>query len=334
MIKNKEMKFFLSGFIMMLICMSCRNKPVPVDVIFDTDIAPDYDDVGALAVLHALAGNGEAKILATISCNAFETTAPALSVINTYFRREDVPVGVVKNDKPNWPCPRLWAQGIISKYPHVIRSNNDAMDALKLYRQILSEQPDKSVTIISVGSFTNLAGLLYSTPDKFSSLNGLQLVKEKVKQLVSMAGAIDSTGNTGYESNVMGDVPASQKIFNEWPTPVILSGFEIGEKIFSGMKLIRNNKIKNSPVKDAYKIALDYDGSTTGHYSWDQTAVIAAVRDVRQYFNFREINFQIKDDGKDSVIPGNKIKYLTFKKSPQQIKKIIEDLMMYQPNKK
>ncbi|MEO7960153.1 MAG: nucleoside hydrolase, partial [Ginsengibacter sp.] len=62
----------------------------PVSIIFDTDIAPDYDDVGAMALLHAFADSGEAKILATVSCNAFETTAPTLSVLNTYFKRPEI----------------------------------------------------------------------------------------------------------------------------------------------------------------------------------------------------------------------------------------------------
>ena len=46
--------------------ISCRstsgNAPEVQNVIFDTDMAPDYDDVGALAVLHALADSGEARI--------------------------------------------------------------------------------------------------------------------------------------------------------------------------------------------------------------------------------------------------------------------------------
>src|SRR5258708_38987217 len=76
------------------------NKRVASPVILDTDISPDYDDVGALAILHALADLGEAKILATISCNAFETTGPTLSVFNTYFNRSDIPIGAVKHPLP------------------------------------------------------------------------------------------------------------------------------------------------------------------------------------------------------------------------------------------
>ncbi|MDQ6762361.1 MAG: nucleoside hydrolase, partial [Bacteroidota bacterium] len=37
------------------------QKQKPVSIIFDTDIAPDYDDVGAMALLHAFADMGEAK---------------------------------------------------------------------------------------------------------------------------------------------------------------------------------------------------------------------------------------------------------------------------------
>ncbi|MDQ6762870.1 MAG: nucleoside hydrolase, partial [Bacteroidota bacterium] len=194
------------------------QKPVPI--IFDTDIAPDYDDVGAMALLHAFADMGEAKILATISCNAVETTAPTLSVLNTYFNRPGIPIGITKNTLPNKDCSQQWAQAIIAKYPHALQANDEAMDAVKLYRKILSAQPDKSVTIVSVGFFTNLAGLLYSTADEYSKLDGPALVKKKVMQLVSMAARIDKDGKSGYEFNVTVDAAASQKVFKDWPTPV------------------------------------------------------------------------------------------------------------------
>lgn len=69
-----------------LICfMSCHRTEKPVNLIFDTDMAPDYDDVGALALLHALADSGEVNILATISSNKCATAVPCIDVINTYF---------------------------------------------------------------------------------------------------------------------------------------------------------------------------------------------------------------------------------------------------------
>jgi inosine-uridine nucleoside N-ribohydrolase len=330
-IKIADMKKI--GFLLLLFfnLTGSAQHSTAVPIIFDTDIAPDYDDVGAMAMLHAFADKGEARILATISSNAFETTVPTLSVLNTYFNRPDIPVGVVKADKPNKDCSQQWAQAIIANYPHALQSNDQAVDAVKLYRKILAAQPDKSVTVVSVGFFTNLAAVLASEADENSPLDGKALVKKKVKQLVSMAARIGKDGKTGYEFNVMVDAAATKKVFAEWPTPVIISGFEIGEKILTGIRLIHNETIQHSPVKDAFSVALAKDSNTIGRNSWDETAVLIAVRGIAPWFGSRKVNFDVEADGKNVLIPGKKFTYLTFKQTPQQIAKVIEDLMMHQP---
>lgn len=67
-------------------------------------------------------------------------------------------------------------------------------DALKtpnpvdLYRQILNVAQDSSITIVSIGFFDNLAGLLDSKPDVYSNLTGKELIAAKVKDLVIMGG--------------------------------------------------------------------------------------------------------------------------------------------------
>jgi len=63
-----------------------------VSVIFDTDMGPDYDDVGALAMLHAMADSGEANILATLSSNMYSNSVPCIEIINRYFGRPDIPL--------------------------------------------------------------------------------------------------------------------------------------------------------------------------------------------------------------------------------------------------
>ena len=306
----------------------------PVKVIFDTDIAPDYDDVGAMALLHAFADRGEVEILATISCNTFETTAPTLSVLNTYFQRPGIPIGITKAVLPNKKCDQQWAEFIVNKYPHALQSNSEAMEAVQLYRKILAAQPDQSVTIVSVGFFTNLAGLLNSPADEYAPLDGKSLVALKVKQLVSMAASLGKDGKGGHEFNVVVDAKSSQKVFTEWPTPFVLSGFDIGEKILTGITLINNKKIINSPVKDAYEVALRKDQNKKGRNSWDQTAVFVAVRGVDPYFDFKKMNFEIKDDGQSVPTAGERFIYITFKEKPAVIAKGIESLMMHQPVKK
>ena len=68
----------------------------PVKVILDTDMLTDFDDVGALACLHALADAGECEILATVSCTRGNASTAAIGVINGYYGRAELPVGWAK----------------------------------------------------------------------------------------------------------------------------------------------------------------------------------------------------------------------------------------------
>lgn len=151
----------------------------PVPIIFDSDIGPDYDDIGAIAILHAMADNNECKILATIASNKHNRIAAVLDVMNTYFNQPDIPIGVVRGNAVDMEALQKWDSLIVAKYPHDIKSNEQAEDALELYRKTLAAQPDKSVTIVTVGFLTNMANLLQSKPDKFSPLSGSELIKKK-----------------------------------------------------------------------------------------------------------------------------------------------------------
>src|SRR4030042_3265567 len=153
-----------------------KKTNLPVKIIFDTDLGPDYDDVGALAFLHAMADSGKAEILATISTNKHELVAPSINVINTYFNRPGLEIGAPKSHGASMGSSQHWADSIVAKYPHSIRSTSEAGNAVSQYRKILRNQPDKSVTIVTVGFLTNLGNLLRSQPDEISSFSGKELV--------------------------------------------------------------------------------------------------------------------------------------------------------------
>src|SRR3954468_23235880 len=68
----------------------------PVKVIFATDMDSDCDDVGALAVLHALADVGEAENLATVVSSKNPWSAPCVDAINACSGRQDLPIGAAK----------------------------------------------------------------------------------------------------------------------------------------------------------------------------------------------------------------------------------------------
>jgi inosine-uridine nucleoside N-ribohydrolase len=310
-----------------LFAQKVHEKPVPI--IFDSDIGPDYDDVGAITILHVLEDRGEAKILATIASNKYEGIVAVLDVFNTYFNRPQIPIGVPKGKAVNIRDSQHWTDTILSKYPHKIKYNNEAPDAVKVYRKVLAKQPDNSVTIVTVGFLTNLANLLKTPGDQYSPLDGRSLIEKKVKLLVSMAGKYPS----GKEFNIIKDAASSKEALEEWPTPVIFSGFEIGKKIKTGLPLIHNNKIRNNPAKDVFSICIPKSpADAAGRMSWDETAVLVAVRGYKPFYKLCSGKIKIAEDGTNSWDENGKGQYyLVEKKSPEKVQKIIDHLMMQLP---
>lgn len=295
-----------------------------VPIILDTDIGPDYDDVGAMAVLHALADRGEAKPLAVISSNKNELTVPTIEILNTYFGRPTLPVAAPKGTAPDFGATQKWPEMLMAKYPHKIAKSSDAPDAVETYRKILSKQPDQSVTIVTIGFLTNLAKLLESEPDQISPLSGEILVRRKVKQLVSMAGMFPQ----GREYNVLVDSVASQKVFSSWPTQIVLSGFEIGNKIKTGLRIVANDKL-TGPVKDVFAMAMPLSkGDAEGRMSWDQTAVLVAIRGNLPYFGLKRGRIIVEGgNNKWQDDPMGQHAYLTELMPVPQVTMLIEALM-------
>ena len=306
----------------------------PVNLILDTDLGPDYDDVGAMAVLHALADSGYVNILATLSSNHDESVIPCIDVLNTYFNRPDIPLGAPKSEGGVTMTSGhkiKWTEVLPVKYPHKTKKTSDAPDAVEVYRKILSSQPDSSVVICTIGFFTNLKDLLLSVGDEYSPLPGKKLVAKKVKHLVSMAGLFPQ----GREFNVFCDTPASKVVAEQWPTEIVFSGFEIGNAILTGKKLVASD-IADNPVKDAYAQCFA-EGDPDGRQSWDHTAVLVVVKGYEPYYNVERGTFNVVDDeGTNSWTPDAAGKHLRLieKLSPAQMAGLIDNYMMYQPTSK
>lgn len=303
----------------------------PMAVIFDTDMGPDYDDVGAITLLHAFADSGKARILATVASTRYEGVAGVLDVFNTYFKRPDIPIGIPKTNGLLLRDWQHWSDSVLLHYPHRIVSNADVPDAVEVYRKVLSQQPDHSVTIITVGFFTNLANLLQSKPDQYSTLSGEELVRKKVKQLVSMAGKYPE----GKEFNVEKDAAASRYVFEHWRLPVLFSGFEIGQKIKVGVSLVHNEEIHNSPVKEVFRIALPMAREdSNGRMSWDETAVLVALGGYKPYYTLHAGHIEVAADGSNTWNEKGKGEaYLVEAVPPAVVQQVIERMIQHQPKK-
>jgi pyrimidine-specific ribonucleoside hydrolase len=152
-----------------------------------------------------------------------------------------------------------------------------------------------------------------------------------VKQLVCMAGKFPE----GYEFNVDKDIPASQFVFTNWPTNILFSGFEIGEKIKAGLPLIHNSAIQNSPVKDVFRICIPMaKEDSAGRKSWDETAVMVAVKGVTPYYHLHYGHIDVANDGKNTwKDTGKKQAYLVEAEPFTKVASYINGAIMHQPVK-
>lgn len=310
----------------------------PVKIILDVDLAEDVDDAGALGVLHALADRGEAEILATIVSAKNEFVGPCLDAINTYYGRPDIPIGYqrghvygyLNRKDPDRLTTSKYAEFVAKNFPHDLARSSDAPDAAGLCRRILAAQPDGSVTIVSVGFLTNLKNLLDSSADEHSRLNGEALVKQKVKQWVCMGGIFPGGRfpNGDGEYNVMWDTIASVRAINDWPTPIVFSGFEIGAKVFSGGVL--KSAPTNNPVRACYE---KYNG-LKNRESWDLTAVLYAVRGTNSYWSLSEPGFclmhaRVTHGYNEWLSTTNgRHRYLMPKMRPAELGQVLDALLM------
>jgi inosine-uridine nucleoside N-ribohydrolase len=150
-----------------------------------------------------------------------------------------------------------------------------------LLRRILAGEKDGSVVFVQVGFSTNLARLLASAADAASPLSGRDLVARKARLLSIMAGHFPA-GNPEY--NVRVDLPASRKVYEEWPTPIVFSGLEVGGAMLFPAASIETEfgYVAQHPVAVAYRAykKMPYDRPT-----WDPTSALFAVRPERGYFS-------------------------------------------------
>ncbi|HRU01909.1 MAG TPA: hypothetical protein P5239_09430 [Victivallales bacterium] len=233
-------------------------------IIFDSDMSSDHDDVGDIAILHGLASMGECEIIGMMVSSKNGGTALCMDAINTYYGKPDIPIGV----PPDVGGIGEYAGLIAAEYPYDLKDPKDCPLAAKLYRKLLSSSPDKSVTIVTTGYLNNLKSLLESGSDEYSPLNGIELVKKKVKIWVCAGGCFPR----GNEFNFRVVPEGAFYTVKHWPTAVMYIGFDIGQAIYTCGRL--PELPADNPIRRVYvdiKKLYPYP-------SWGQIGIYYAVR--------------------------------------------------------
>lgn len=291
-----------------------------VKIIIDTDMGPDCDDAGALALAHNLQRRGECEILAITHCTSPIEGTNTISAINSFYNHEDIPVGRCdREDFLNGEFQLKYTSVISEKY---LNSHNQPKyhNAVKLLRKVLSE--NKDVVFITIGTFNNVSALLKSQPDEISDKTGVELVKNSVK-LFSTMGADFRIGEPWAEFNVRMDIASSKYFADNCPVKIVYSPCFMGEEIETGNTL--RNTSDDNPVKIAYDIYTDGKGI---RYSYDLLSVYYGVRGCDGLFK-ENANMKISFDDKGYTLyeKGGMDSYLENMAPKHIIEEKLEELL-------
>lgn len=331
-------------FVSLLSCSGATSKggvdQQKVIVIFDTDMGNDVDDALALDMLYKYMDQDRIELLGIPTNKKSPYCVEYIDIMNTWYGYPGIPIGVVVNGTDmanNDNFIRAVCQMEKDGKPAFERTVKDygtLPASVALYRKLLAAQEDNSVDIISVGFSTNLAQLLDSPGDEFSPLTGKDLAARKVRLLSVMMGHFQDENFS--EFNVNCDIPAAQKVVNEWPTPIVASPFELGETILYPASSIENDfKWKEpNPLVEGYKAYMEmpYDRQT-----WDLTSVLYTIETDKGFFGESPTGtISIDDKGITRFTPDEKGKHKYLTVTEQQRERIREyfiDLITQKPKK-
>lgn len=308
------------------LCGAPLHATEPMTILFDTDMTTDCDDAGAMAVLHALADRGECEILAAVTSVPDPNALATVDAINRYRGRPDLPVGRVRDGDVKMPSK--FTGRIAREFPHRVVSGSDFPDAVDLYREILTHQPDRSVVLVTVGYLTNVSRFL-------ESAGGMELARAKVTRWVCMGGNFIgappqddlSLGNVNFQR----DAASAHHAIHHWPGEIVFAGREVCS-VPSGLAIgsALGRTPADNPVRRAYE--LYFDGTARDRHVADLAAVLVAVRGLTDCWDLSAPGrMDLREDMTFAWIPDPAGKHRHLLKKPgndRHVERVLEVLLV------
>jgi hypothetical protein len=256
------------------------------NLILDTDLSSDIDDVGDLALAMGLHLRGEANLIGVIISSANDRSADAAYAIAKYMNSSTVPgfVGAWQGSTPSGaPSNSRYTSGISAIFG-TGRGRAAYADSTARYRKLLNAQPDGSVVIVATGFFAALNALLGSTANYNGDglATGASIVSAKVARLVIVAGCYPSDancspGNSPEFNLANGPAADAANVVANWPGEIVAVGVELGgvplPNLLAGPADAAPST--SNPVQQSFH----YWGATP-RPAWGMLGVLFAVRDV------------------------------------------------------
>jgi hypothetical protein len=260
--------------------VTTTTLPPQPGVIIDTDLSLWWDDATAIGLANVLHKRGATRVLGIVSDVPNKLAVAAIDALNTAYGQGDLPLGALAGSEAD-TFKHGYTDKVVSALPHSVESSDEVPDAVELYRRLLAGEPDGSVTIVSLGGYTNLADLLESTRDKESPLAGRALIAKKVKRLVIMDGLFPN-GAPALTNQKIDLAAATTVVSGEgWPTPIVwVDGFggidtKVGGTLCTAVPA-------GHPMLVVYEALFGCEEPGDGN--WDAPTLLYALGDIEDAF--------------------------------------------------
>lgn len=290
-----------------------QTPGAPLRVIFDTDMGNDVDDPLALDMLYKAMDRGEIDLLGILSSKDTEFSPRYIDILNTWYGYPGLPVGKVRDGvvlKRDDYARAVCESGLFPRS----RKDREYGDPVTLYRRLLAQSPDSSVVIVSVGFSTNLGRLLESRGDKYSPLDGIELIRRKVQFCSVMGGSFGDKPRAEY--NIVNDIANAKRLFALCPVPVAVVSLELGKTVnYPGASIETDfTWAAKHPMVEGYKAyrTMPYDRPT-----WDMMSVLYVLRPEMFGVSERGI-ISVDDQGYTYFTPTPRGKHTLLSLTPRQ----------------
>ena len=228
---------------------------------------------------------GEAEILAIVHNMGYPKGIGAVSTLNHFYNRNDIPLGAYKGAFGRNYSGK-YVDDLVANFTSRVKNYSQVPEAVDTYLAVLEKQKDNSVVISSIGFLTNLRDLLQKK-------KGRELVEKKVKRIVVMGGMYPTSqlmfpgfaefnfacawGKMGKDNGCQNSAMAFMDLVPH-SVELVFSGFGLGISVRTG-GLNETCPSVQRPSNPCHRAYQDWTGKPYGNrMSWDAITTLFAVR--------------------------------------------------------
>lgn len=265
-------------------------------LIIDTDIGPDCDDAGALAILFHLQKEFGFNIPAVINCTSNPFGCGAVDAIASFCHAGPFKIGLFSS-REFLSDKFFYNKSVSEKFsPAFCSGALEVSDSAEVYREVLSSSPDRGTVICAIGQFNAVAEALKKYPELFN---------KKVRAMVSMSGAYPG-GEKEY--NIECAPEDAKYVLSHANFPIFFSGLEVGFELVTGFS--NDDERPDNPIWLSYNL---FPSPGNSRFSWDLTAVHFAVTGESEFYSLSEPFYaDVNPDGSENITfsPGGPFRYI------------------------